>query len=322
MLKIKVDIWRPSRFKELGRGGEAAVYQMKDDIAAKVFLLPNAPEFRDNPGFAEAARVRIQEMQTKLFEFPENLPKELVAPSGVLVNTKKQVFGYVMPLIKGISLDKLGRTTSLLTPKLTGTLLTRLYDLVSALHAANIVIGDFNENNVVVKGNVPYLIDADSMQFGPYQCRSFIPRFVAPEILKFGEFPAAVAPKRPVRKRKVTTTPIRPSRKRKVAVAVSDQPQFVMVAPHSELSDWYSFLVIAMRLLTFTDPYGGVVQDMGLEERIEKRITVFDRRVIYPMVARPLRTVPRPLLEAFFRAFHRGERFVPVREIFSGLSVQ
>lgn len=318
MLKIKAKSWNPKRFKELGRGGEAVVYQMKKDVVAKVFHKPTAMEYRDNPQLAEAAKVRIKEMQTKLLEFPKDLPLRLVSPTGVLIDDKSNVFGYVMPFIEGTSLDKFGRTSSILTPKRSMKLLTNLHDLVSEIHSKGMVIGDFNENNVIVARQQPHIIDADSMQFGKYQCKSFMPRFVAPELL----FLSRVKPVARKRKKTATKAVNKPKRStgKKKATANGSQTQFAMVAPHNELTDWYSFLVIAMRLITFTDPYGGVLKGMEMGERIANRITVFDQRVIYPMVARPLREVPRPILEVFFRTFHRGERFVPDKKIFEALS--
>lgn len=288
MLTIKTKAWTPARFEELGRGGEAVVYKMRDDIAAKVFHLPNAVEYADNPQMQEAARVRIKEMQTKLLQFPEGLA-DVSAPNGVLVNGKGQIFGYVMPFIDGMSLDRFGRTTSILTASLTLKLLSGLHDLVSGLHKKGVVVGDLNENNIIVSKRKPRLIDADSVQFGEYECRSFMPRFVAPEIISLdgnGE---------------------------------ETQPVFKMVAPHSPLTDWYSFTVIAMRLITFTDPYGGIANGVDLGERIAKRMTVFDPKVMYPRIAKPLKSVPRPILEMFFRMFHKGERFIPDKEVFRSL---
>lgn len=289
MLTIRTKTWTPSRFEELGRGGEAVVYKMRDDTAAKVFHLPSATEFADSPQMQEAARVRIKEMQTKLLQFPEDLASDVVSPNGVLVNGKDQIFGYVMPFIDGISLDRFGRTTSILTGSLTMKILSGLHDLVSGLHNKGIVVGDLNENNVIVSKRKPRLIDADSVQFGPYTCRSFMPRFVAPELISLDEG------------------------------GNQAQPIFKMVAPHSELTDWYSFTVIAMRLITFTDPYGGVANGIDLGGRIAKRMTVFDPKVMYPKVAKPLKNVPRPILESFFRMFHKGERFIPDKEAFKSL---
>lgn len=306
MLKIRADTWNPNKFKELGRGGEAVVYKIRADAVAKIFHLASAPEFADSPQLKEAAKVRLEEMQRKLPDFPENLPEGLIAPTGVLAKKDGKIFGYVMPFVPGTSLDKLCRTTSKLTPKNIKKILSDLYQLVKDLHSKGIIIGDFNENNIIVRKNIrPYLIDADSMQFGPYQCRTFMPRFVAPELVAYVDKPSAIFDK----KKKLTPYD-------KEYIEEKPQAEMIMVAPHTELTDWYSFLVIAMRLFTFTDPYGGVVEKMDLRERIEKRITIFDPRVKYPLVARPLKSVPRPILEVFYRVFHKGQRFVPNEELF------
>ena len=307
LLKIIAPDWNPKKFRELGRGGEAAIYLLKPDTVAKVFLQPADPEFNGNPQLQAAAKVRIKEMQTKLLEFPGDLPPEVVTPTGLLIVKNKKIFGYVMPLIEGISLDKLTRTDSRLTPQMAKTLLLRLHTVVSNSHAKGVIIGDFNENNIIVSADVPYLIDADSMQFGGYQCKTFTPRFTAPEILKIVPIPDNKTPTKTIAKR---------DKKKKAAIAQN----FLMAQPHNELTDWYAYLVIAMRLLTFTDPYGGVAAELDLAERIKQRITVFDQRVTYPLIARPLKSVPRPILEIFFRVFHRQERLVPKPEIFESLS--
>lgn len=295
MLKIKADNWTAKKFKELGRGGEAVIYQLKPDTAAKVFLLPTDPQYRDFPGQKEAAKVRLEEMQTKLFDFPRKLPAGLVAPQGVLLKDDKQVFGYVMPFVDGISMDKLTKIDCALTLEQKAGVLLGLYDLVGALHQLRIVIGDFNENNVIVAGNSVYLIDADSMQFGRYQCRSFMPRYTAPELLDVAK-------------------PTAKGRGRKKTILAPAEA--VLARPHSELGDWYSFLVIAMRLIVNTDPYGGVAEGMDLLTRLKDRITIFDQRVLYPKIAKPLSIVPRPLLRAFYQAFKLGERFIPEKKIF------
>ncbi len=300
MLRIKAQTWRADRFPEIGRGGEAVVYRLRNDLVAKVFLLPTAPEYADNKALQEAASVRIREMQTKLLEFPEDVPEGLVTPYGVLVSPHGNIFGYAMSFVDGVPLDKLSRTSSGCPSSMAGLVLVRLHELVSALHERGIVVGDLNENNIIVSKQGPRFIDADSMQFGQYPCRAFMPRFTAPELLEVD------APRRFFRRAQPPVQPGKPV-------------VYKMVAPHSELTDWYSFLVIAMRVLTFTDPYGGVAPNMSFEERYSKRVTVFDRQVTYPRVARPLSSVPRPILELFFRAFHRGERFVPDKELFSAI---
>lgn len=301
ILRIRASHQQIHKFKELGRGGEAVVYKIREDIAAKVFLLPNATEFIKNTELQKAAHVRIIEMQNKLFDFPQDLPEGIVKPSGVLINEKEQVFGYVMPFIKGLSLDNLSKTSTILPPAITSLLLLSLYDLVNSLHARGVVIGDLNENNIIVANGNPHIIDADSTQFGHYKCRSFTPHFTAPEVLK------------------VINQEISPGGRNGRKICKTILPSYSMTAPHSELTDWYSFMVIAMRLMTLTDPYGGTIKKMNFAERLENRVTVFDQRVIYPCIAKPLKDVPRSILDVFFRVFHLGERFIPERGIFNDL---
>lgn len=293
MLRIKAEKWNSKKFKELGRGGEAVIYLLKPDTAAKIFLLPTDPQYKGLPGQIAAAKVRLEEMQTKLVDFPKTLSAGLVAPKGVLLSADKKIFGYVMPYIDGTSLDKLTKTGSALTLQQAYALLLSLYELVEELHQGGIIIGDFNENNIIVSGHKVFLIDADSMQFGKYQCRSFIPRFAAPELLK------VIAGKTKGRGKNKVLLP----------------PEITLAKPFNESSDWYSFLVIAMRLIVHTDPFGGVAKDLDLFARMKDRITIFDQRVTYPLIAKPLSSVPRPLLMAFYRAFKLGERFKPDKNI-------
>src|SRR5581483_2415350 len=98
-----------------------------------------------------------------------------------------------------------------------------LYDILTALHEKGVVVGDLNENNILVKNQrIAGMVDVDSMQFGNYACKTFIPRFTAPELLEY-----------------------------KADGALH------LFAKRDHLSDWYAFLVIAMHLATNTDPYGG-----------------------------------------------------------------
>lgn len=296
--KVRVQDLSFRKFKEIGRGGEAVVYQFGPDLVGKIYHLPNAPEYVDNDSMQQAALVRIREVQHKLFAFPLDVPDGVVAPTAILVNPKDQVIGYIMPFVKGISLDKLAKRSSIANASTAMPILRKLHTLVSEIHAVGIVIGDFNENNIIIAKKQPFLLDADSMQFGSYECRTFMPGFVDPQLLK-----------------SLRRTP---SRNKEPKMVGRPNVVFTMASHHSELSDWYSFMVIAMRLIVHTGPYGGFVPKMDLTDRIKKNITVFDRkRVRYPQTALPLKTVPRPLLEAFVRMFVRGERFVPDVSLFS-----
>lgn len=289
--RIRALRWNVKGLTELGRGGEAVAYQLPNGTVAKVFHKPDAPEYGDNPGLQDAARVRIVEMQTKLDDLPRDLPPAFVAPTGVLVNGNGNIFGYVMPFIDGVPLDQLSRRSSIGSLPIVCGILAKLHEIITLLHVRGIVVGDCNENNIIVSQTLPHFVDVDAMQFGQYPCRAFMPRYAAPELIGVE----------------------RPKQQRGKPPQV---PTFTLVAHHSALTDWYAFLVIAMRLITRTDPYGGTAARMDLADRIEQRVTVFDRRVTYPAVARPLAIVPRPILEAFVRTFPLGERFIPDRALF------
>lgn len=328
--------WDPSHFEEIGGGGESTIFLLKDDIVAKIFLQSDDSRFVDNKEAQKAAELRLEEMQTKLYVFPRDLPKQLVAPTGVLVYPNGYVFGYTMPFRKGTSLDKLGRTDRPVGLEGIAKILLSLYDTIASLHAKGVVIGDLNENNIIVARNKTYIIDADSMQFGGYECHSFMPSFTDPKILQIKKFQK---PKYKKAQRKKVELKLesddcdcsecRSNREETIEKRASEEKRaqqndqdssvvspFAMKRPHSELTDWYAFLVIAMRLLTFTDPYGGVVKDMPLSERMRKGITVFDPKVTYPVIAVPLREVDRSIVKLFFQFFHQGKRFIPERRIF------
>ncbi|MBI3633160.1 MAG: hypothetical protein HY226_02615 [Candidatus Vogelbacteria bacterium] len=305
MMRIVADDWKhqATGFKEIGCGGEAVIYKMRDDVVGKVFMQPDDLQFKGNKELQKAAEVRIEEMQKKIFKFPRGLPAGFVVPTGALVNKKKEVFGYVMPYVKGIGMDKLAQTDSKLTDAQIAKILCSLHKLVSEIHTKGVVIGDFNENNIIVDSNhEAHIVDTDSCQFGEYLCRNFMPHFVAPELV--------------VGDKSSTSNESQTKQTKKV----SEQPKsFVLLTPHTELTDWYSFMVIAMRLITSTGPYGGVLGEMDLYQRFLERATVFDRRVKYPMNAVPLSDVPRSVLELFFRFFYRGERFIPDVKVFDDL---
>lgn len=302
MLRLKSEPWLfRERFPELGRGGEAVTYRLKADTVAKVWHQPTDPVFKDNPMLQEAAVARIREMQHKLFAFPTNIPPNVVGPTGVLQQASGHIFGYVMPFIAGVPWESLTRADSTVLFADRMQLLTHLHDLISGLHRRGVVGGDLNDNNFLVMKGVPFLIDTDPIQFGRYHCRTFHPHFTAPELLQV----------------------IRPPKRRIQTVGDVPAPtMFRLKKPHCELTDWYSFLAIAMRLLTFTGPFGGTVNGMEHADRLARRLTVFDRSVIYPQIARPMKDVPRPVLEMFVRAFALGDRFVPDREVFQHLSAR
>lgn len=282
VLLIKGRKWKEGKFPEIGRGGEAVIYALKEDTVAKVFLEPSDPQFASDAGLQKAAEERIVLMQTKLYDIPNDLPSRVVVPNGILIDENEKIFGYTMPFIA--QSKNFSEIKSIQTNKnKIKDLLLQLYDVIAALHNKGVIIGDLNENNILVTPrNGIKIVDVDSMQFDKYICTTFITRYTPPEFLKLGK-------------------------------------SITLKKKRNDITDWYAFLVIAMRLLANTDPYGGVVQNMTLGERLKNNITIFDPRVIYPVTAIPIRTIHRPVLEIFFEAFFKKARFVPDRSVFESL---
>ncbi len=268
----------------LGTGGEADVYRISAGRALKLFKRPDHPDNRGDPAAEAAARARLDLHQTKLRGFPAGLPERVVAPLELAMSKRggKQIVGYSMRCIDGADLlyrfsEPRVRRAGLSTERIIGAL-RDLWTTVSALHDAGVVIGDFNDLNVLVDGQRCYLIDADSYQFGSYPCTVFNERFVDPLVCD----PSASG--------------------------------LVMTRPHSADSDWYAFAIILMRSLLCVGPYGGVYRPADRSKRVSRgarplhRITVFNRDVVYPKPAIHYRVLPDALLHYLTQAFEQDER--------------
>ncbi len=266
----------------IGKGGEADIFLVQD-LAVKIFKPPNHPDFVGFSAEQQAAQFRLDEHQRKLPDFPHGLPSRVISPQELVRDQAGQrILGYAMQFLPGAEVlyrftDKRYREQRVPTPHVVQTFLD-LHSTVAGLHARQVVIGDFNDLNVLVYPDKPeaYLIDADSMQFGPYQCRLFTARFV---------------------------DPLR-----------CDAHHLILAHPHVPESDWYAFNVMLMQCLLFVGPYGGVYMPKGNAPRIPhdsrplKRITVFNPDVIYPKPAVPYSVLPDDLLQHFHLVFERDQR--------------
>ncbi|HUH05016.1 MAG TPA: hypothetical protein VML75_23625 [Kofleriaceae bacterium] len=277
--KVRLD---PAR--ALGKGGEADVYDMGSGLALKVFKQPEHPDLAASPADQRAARVRLDEHQTKLGAFPAGLPDRVVAPEALATARSRggRIVGYAMQridqaeLLYRFSEPRLRRQLG--DPNLVVAALRDLRGTVEALHAAQVVIGDFNDLNVLVAGQRAYLIDADSFQYGGYQCSVFTERFVDPVLCD----QSASAP--------------------------------VLASAHTAASDWYAFSVIAFRTLLCVGPYGGVHRPADRSRQVPharrplERLTVLDPEVVYPKPAIPFRVLPDEVLGYFADVYTRDCR--------------
>lgn len=269
--------------RAIGKGGEADVFDIGHGQALKLFKPSNHPDYQGLPQEQQAARDRLALHQHKLPQFPQHLPDRVVAPQALATDKPgKTILGYTMPLLKGTEvLLKYGERRFRQTGVSAQTVVQIFWDLhttVSKLHFAGIIIGDFNDLNVLVKGTEAYFIDADSWQFGAFPCQVFTARFVDPLICQ----PQATQP--------------------------------ILQHPHNQNSDWYAFTVMLMQCLLFVDPYGGVYKPKAASQQVPHtarslhRITVFHPEVRYPKPAIPYQALPDGLLHYFQQVFEQDLR--------------
>lgn len=285
MTTVVVDGQRldPARLAVLGQGGEADVYDLGDGRALKLYKGPDHPDVTGDPIRVAAATTRLAEIEAKLAAFPRGLPAAVVAPVGLArAGRGRAVVGYVMPKVTGVPMFQLGeprhrRGTAVDLGALVAGF-RDLHDTVAALHRAGVVIGDFNDGNVLVDGGRCHLIDADSLQYATWRCPMFTERYVDPRLCDR----AAPAP--------------------------------ALASPHDPASDWFAFATMLFRALAWVGPFGGVHQPADPRARVAPAArplrgpSVFAADVIYPRSAAPLAGLPDDLAACFRAIFDGGHR--------------
>ncbi|MDC0712399.1 hypothetical protein POL68_28305 [Stigmatella sp. ncwal1] len=277
--KVRVD---PSR--SLGKGGEADVFDLGDGRALKLFKPPEHPDYQGLPEEQAAAKARLDEHQHKLPAFPKMLPARVVAPQTLATDRRgRRILGYAMRKLEGTEplrrfSDPVFRRTGALAGQAV-EVLCGLHRTLNAVHGAGVVVGDFNDLNVLVAGADAHLIDADSFQFQGFLSSVFTERFLDP-----------------LRLTGTGSGPLSPGQ------AASPD------------SDWYAFTVALMQSLLCVGPYGGIHRPKApspratAAARLHQRLTVFHPEVQYPKPAFPLNTLPDELLHQIHRVFAEDAR--------------
>ena len=276
--RVKVD---PS--SSIGKGGEADVFDLGRGVALKLWKGPDHPDYAADPAAMDAAARRLETHQKKLPLFPAALPGRVVSPVDPATDKSgTRIVGYTMPLVTGaevlLKLGEPGYRASSVTLSTLGTMLSDLHRTVESLHGAGVVIGDFNDLNVLVRGAEAHLIDADSFQIGSFSCEVYTEKFLDPLLTD----PAAARP--------------------------------VLAKRFGPASDWYAFAVMAMQTLLCVGPYGGIYRPRAAADRMPhdarplRRITVFHPEVVYPKPAIPWSVLPDELVHALVRTFEKDDR--------------
>ncbi|MDR0606790.1 MAG: hypothetical protein LBG52_00150 [Candidatus Peribacteria bacterium] len=269
--------------KEIGAGQEAVVYEIGGGKVAKLYRQPNDSYYAGSSVEQQAAKIRLAMIRKKLSAFPSGLPANVIGPQALLTDTKGEIVGYVMPFIRGAETlltygDLQFRESKNVSNNEIRDLFLTLHQTVKAVHQQGVVIGDFNDLNILVKNKIPYLIDTDSWQFGQVLSTMYTERFVDPLICGL------------------------------------HNGIWVMTKEHNPLGDWYAFNALLFKTLLFVDPYGGIYKPKDPAKRVKQqlrpqhRITVFNPEVVYPKHALDWKVLPDVLIQHFQNLFIKDQR--------------
>jgi len=151
--------------KQIGRtGGEGSVYLTDTNYICKIYKQEKITLFRQ-----EKIKLLIQ----------NNIRiKNICLPELIAYNNFKEFVGYLMPKAEGIEIK-----TSIFIPPLLkqkfpnynrihlAKIALNILEKVKELHSYNIIIGDINPSNILIKDeNNVYFIDTDSFQIEGYPC--------------------------------------------------------------------------------------------------------------------------------------------------------
>lgn len=222
----------------LGSGGEAVVYRHKD-LAVKLYHTPDQ---------ARAAKL------LDLLQLAGRLPVGVIAPRQPVYDPAGQaIIGFTMEAVPEKLLplaslrNKAFRANHGFNNRQVAELFLEIHSILRQIHAAGLVVGDFNELNLLFEANRPVFIDVDSYQFGPYACPVATEAFLDPQLYGLD---LAASPK------------FRPE------------------------NDWYSFAVMLFRSLLLAHPFGGThPQVKKLVERAAQGLYLLDNEVTYPTMA-------------------------------------
>jgi serine/threonine protein kinase len=222
-----------------------------------------------------ATKERIEKLKTFLtsdFTLPDNVAR----PLDLITDTGGRVMGFAMRVVKNshdfLKLsNKQYRNSQQIPTNTVIDVFAHAKKTLDEIHKQSIIVGDLNDLNILFTGDMlSVFIDVDSYQFGDYPCPVGTEIFLAPEL--FG-------------------------------LNLSEKPYF------TQKTDWYAFAVMLFRSLLFVHPYGGIHRSVkNTFQRIQQRITVFHKDVIYPKIGLPPDSLGDELLDYFEAVFAHGKR--------------
>lgn len=161
---------------ELGSGGEGSIYLANNDLICKVYKKVKITEMK---------RKKIEKMLTNIIDYPG-----ICWPRDIALNCKGEFVGYIMKKAEGKEMQKAMFIKQLLMKNFPNwkkrhlvTLSINILKRIDYLHKRNVIIGDLNPLNILIKDeNVVYFVDTDSYQIEDFPCPVGTVNFTAPNI--------------------------------------------------------------------------------------------------------------------------------------------
>lgn len=161
---------------EIGAGGEGMIFSTQNGQICKVY-------FKDK--LTSHKRNKLHLMINK----PVNIPG-VCWPLDTVHNNKGEFIGYLMPKAEGIPMQKAMFIKALLEKNFPHwkrehlvTLAINILEGIRSLHDRNVLIGDINPLNILIKSEKEvFFVDTDSYQIDEFPCPVGMANFTAPEI--------------------------------------------------------------------------------------------------------------------------------------------
>lgn len=161
-----------SRLKELAKGGEATIYDYKNNLVLKVF------HPKVDLGKKEK---KIKYFLTIKSKFPSNVigPEDIATLSGNFI-------GYPMKKLSASEdLHMLTKTKFLAASGFSNKdvlqIITDLGEDLGKIHDTGSIVGDVSDYNFQISGKKNYFIDVDSWGFGKFSPDAYTERFTCPD---------------------------------------------------------------------------------------------------------------------------------------------
>jgi serine/threonine protein kinase len=185
-MDVLMDRRRRTLQQPFASGGEADIYRVDGDLAAKIYhahIISSARRLKVL-ALCNSYANNVQQFGNLSFAFPrvaayiDREELDLLCGFGMtfFANTSEVTeIGYDLKTCSFIASAPLNDDTAV-------EFVYRAFELVSQLHKARIILGDVNPRNVLINwdSRSPLLVDLDSTQVGQFRCTGWSPEYIDP----------------------------------------------------------------------------------------------------------------------------------------------